>query len=124
MPVAPREDPDRLFRYMAEHRPDCPKCRYCLEGLRSDRCPECGQKLSVAAFLAARRRRSGMPRWVQGLGQATAVVCFFTVAMWVLRPLGILNPRTGWFMIAALGVSVAMVAVFTGAVVVTWKRGE
>ena len=119
----PREDPERLYRYLAEHQPDCPRCRYSLVGLRSDRCPECGSKLSVGAFLAAERRRTGMPRWVQGVGQATAVVCFFTILMWLFGARALLLGGAS-LLIAALGLSVAMVLGFSAAVLITWKRGE
>ena len=51
---------DQVREYIARTRgAKCPRCRYCLDGLPSDVCPECGQRLSVREIVGATRYR----RW-------------------------------------------------------------
>jgi hypothetical protein len=45
-----------LERYLADRDIVCPGCAYNLRGLRSDRCPECGDQLELSLRLVEPRQ--------------------------------------------------------------------
>src|ERR1051326_7554193 len=44
---APPGSPDLLRAYLASGKVHCPNCRYNLQNLAGDRCPECGVRLRL-----------------------------------------------------------------------------
>ena len=44
-----------LAEYLAVHESPCPRCGYNLHGLRSDRCPECGDQIELRIGLTEPR---------------------------------------------------------------------
>jgi predicted amidophosphoribosyltransferase len=63
----PVTNADQVQAFVAATGAGCPKCGYCLTGLRSDMCPECGKHLSIAT-LCKRRWYEFKPPRVNGGG--------------------------------------------------------
>lgn len=50
---------DQVRAFVAATGAGCPKCGYCLAGLRGEICPECGKRLSVSALMRKPWYRTG-----------------------------------------------------------------
>ncbi|MGE4198756.1 MAG: hypothetical protein AB7G11_16735, partial [Phycisphaerales bacterium] len=46
-PTAPPAPRDLLVSFLAQHDAPCPRCGYCLRGVESRTCPECGESLAL-----------------------------------------------------------------------------
>jgi len=83
-PQAPSTVDPLLVALLDRDAASCPVCAYSLKGLRSDRCPECGERLGVG--IRAENPRLGW--WVCGLLGLASGMGFFVVVhgfiVWVL----------------------------------------
>jgi len=112
------EDPQRLANYLAEHNPPCPRCGYCLEGLASRICPECGQELSINAFLRAKRRKTNMPGWLEMLTKAGGVGLFSLVLLILFG--GLVSVVFGTRLVSIAQIACVVVIVVYGVCILGW----
>lgn len=82
---------DMLRQYLATHEAQCPQCQYLLQYLTGDRCPECGEQLT----LQIGRKRQQMGSWLT-MVVLTSMGCyaFGDYSFWILQDwifYGVLN---------------------------------
>jgi hypothetical protein len=78
------EETDLLTAFLRDSDGRCPACQYALRGCTSDRCPECGAKLSLA--IAADQRHEAW--WLAAvMGAATAWLMSAALLLMVLGPI-------------------------------------
>ncbi|MCA9294868.1 MAG: hypothetical protein KC983_00085 [Phycisphaerales bacterium] len=102
-PVPPQVDSpghlDLLIRFLANGEPHhCPRCRYALRELTTDRCPECGTQ--IALRLAPRRELTW--RYLAGLIALSATAGFSILGMLLMMMFGGLDGTSGFATMAAV----------------------
>jgi hypothetical protein len=119
----PLTNADQVREFVAATGAGCPKCGYCLAGIRGDVCPECGKELSVAT-LCRRRWYEFKPPRVNGVGESAWSSLTVLAGVNVLVALAILAsalanhgrlPVLSWLAPGVLGAfafSIQYVAVF------------
>jgi hypothetical protein len=75
-----------IVRYSRSRRRCCLSCGYCLQGISSERCPECGLAYDGDRWWALRRTAGKPSRWRRGLYCA----CAITVAIPPFTAIGVL----------------------------------
>jgi hypothetical protein len=91
----------------------CPTCGYRLDGLRDDRCPECGKAFDRAALIAAIGRRNQAITLAELCYRfnLVALMVSLVLALWLIGP-----PSDIYFLI----VLVSLVFPYATAILMTW----
>ena len=101
---------DFLRSYLAGRDEPCPNCAYNLRDLTGDRCPECGQELTLRVQLAEPRLAAfltGLIGLSAGAGFSGLILIYWLIAVWIVR-VGATAP--GFVRVTLIGLAVQTAA--------------
>src|SRR3954452_18346660 len=90
-------DRELLVRFLADRDVECPQCRYNLRDLRSDLCPECGERIALRVQLVEPRQAApivGLIGLSAGVG-FNALLILYAFLVRAFHP-GLSIPTTMW----------------------------
>lgn len=100
-----------LEQYLDQRDVCCPGCSYNLRGLKSDRCPECGDRLELSLRLLEPRQGAliaGLVGLSAGAGLGGLLLIYGVIVSLLVRPYG--SGWTDFFVINGLGFVVHLAA--------------
>lgn len=104
-----------LFRWIDEHDARCPRCRYQLRGVRSKRCPECGEDLVL-------QRCDEFDWWAAGVFGLAFVCVADVILLLLVLLLSVSSGRAGaWLLAVYLAAAIVGTA---GALMMHLRRRE